>query len=71
MSHLRPFGDNPHKGYLGADVPTIIARLEELISEEEERGDIGAFKNGTPRERRLNRAYDALDALHSIDNTHP
>ena len=71
MSRLRPFGDNPDRQYQGVDLDHLIGHLEELIGEEEDRGDIGPRVRGTPRERRLNRSYDALDALHSIDNTHP
>ncbi len=71
MSRLRPFGDNPDRQYQGVDLDHLVGHLEELIREEEDRGDIGPREHGTPREQRLNRAYDALDALHSIDNTHP
>lgn len=69
MSRLRPFGwSEDWPAY--PDTDQIIGYLEALIRDEEERGDISAA-DPTPRGRRLNRAYAALDALHSIDNTHP
>lgn len=62
---LRPFGDNPHRQYLGMSVPGITGHLESLIHEEEDRGDI-APHDKTPRGRRLNAAYDALAKLTEV-----
>lgn len=62
---LRPFGDNPPKQYLGATLQDVIARLYELIQEEEDRGDIGAH-DSTPRGKRLGLAYDALALLEQV-----
>ncbi len=65
MKRLRPFGvvdDWPHD-----DLNDLIARLEGLISNEEERGDIGACQS-TPRGRRLNKVYDAVALLEEASN---
>ncbi len=65
MSRLRPFGDNPHRQYLGMSISCITGHLESLINDEEERGDISA-QDKTPRGRRLNAAYEALDRLYEV-----
>ena len=65
MSRLRPFGDNPHRQYLGMTVESLMGHLESLIHEEEDRGDVAAHSK-TPRGRRLSRAYDALAALEDV-----
>mgnify|MGYP001609837725 CR=1 FL=1 len=62
---LKPFGDNPNKQYLGDTLGNTIARLDELIREEESRGDISASDN-TPRGKRLGLAYDALELLERV-----
>ncbi len=67
MTRLRPFGDNPDRQYQGVDMDHLIGHLEELIREEEDRGDIAPRERGTPRERRLMRAYAALEALTDVE----
>ena len=58
---LKPFGD----GINGTiDLAYLTGYLESLIQAEEEIGDLAPRHDGTPRERRLDMAYDALELLY-------
>ena len=67
---LRPFGEAEDMGTI--DTSFLVGYLESLISNEEERGDIAAHHK-TPRGKRLNKAYEALDLLYDVGqhDTHP
>lgn len=62
---LKEFGGNGHSKRYGVDLPYLVGWLESLINDEEDtcKGLYG------PKQRRLEKAYDALQLLTDVMET--